>query len=540
MNGLKVERLKKQFKIGPAKCPAQAVSSLALWPGKTNFLAYPDFYEVAKLKKLFDVIEIQAQCPGDFYNNKEEMRGAINFLRQNGIEATLHFPFMDLEKKGNDWTVYQMPLVIPTASHIIPPGYNAGNYNVNFAIKPMDPQLVRDVIDFASEMKIGLATLHVSIPKSVFTKGEFERYYSLVGRLADYAQAKDFSISVETGGAKMEELARLMNLPVTFTNDIVHTVLDGLNPVEVCDLLGERISKLHLSESELGRDGHQQLKDGGNFTGITQAALTRIYEMKKRAKIQGRNYCPYVIFEAPVSESALTEQESGVISDGNVEAFSHITYNIINNQKVLIITHGLPRSGKSTIINKIARALNDSNLKVDVISTDLERPAEQHESTLDGKFVSKEDRHKVYQDVMLSRAKQCYEDDADVVAIDGTFSTREIRENFIKYARDNGYTLYIISAECPDKKVINERLENRVVSDVKIPIPSQIYKKLESEFEPLDPSEVDGATVIHYNSIDQTLRMDRPSKEPTSPVAQSVTATLMKYAAAKGNVRKSE
>ncbi|MBU0536577.1 MAG: hypothetical protein KKE20_06435 [Nanoarchaeota archaeon] len=535
-NGIRVEKLEKQLRIGPAKCPEQAVSSLAVWPGKTNFLAYPSFYDVVTHgKQFFDLIEIQAQCPGDFYNNQEVVRNAIELCHKEGIEPTLHFPFMDIEKTGLGFKVFQMPLVIPTARHTVPPGYNAGNYNVEFAIKEMDPQLVKDFIDFGSSVGVNYATLHISVPGSRFTPAELERYISILGPLADYAHKKDFSISVETGGATLEQIMKIAELPVSFTNDIVHTTIDGLDAVEVCRQLGERVTKLHLSESPYGKDGHQQLSPDGNYTGITRQVLGEVINLQTQARMQGRVYSPLVVFESAVSEGIITGEST---EDQNASVFSYITDSLVNKQKVLIFTHGLTRSGKSNIIGKISDSLSDSNLDVRKISTDLERPVEQHESTLNSEFVPTTDRAKVYGKI-LEKVDSCYQDGADVVAVDGTFGLREWREKFIQYAKDNGYTLYIIRTECPDWDSTKTRLEERVVEGVKIPISQDIYRKQAEEFQPLNPVEVEGtgATIIRYDSYNSTLSVEA-GKRQTSPIADKITDTLMKYAEVRDSGRR--
>ncbi|MBU0532872.1 AAA family ATPase [Candidatus Micrarchaeota archaeon] len=138
---------------------------------------------------------------------------------------------------------------------------------------------------------------------------------------------------------------------------------------------------------------------------------------------------------------------------------------------MLIIVCGLPGSGKSSLSNILTKEFSAVYLNSDVIRKQLfEKPA-----------YTEEEKRKVYEE-MGRRTEEMLK--KENVIVDATFYRKEYRKLMINIAKKLGKKTAVIRCKI-DEKEAERRLAKRKqgLSDADY----AVYKKLENEFEPLEP-----------------------------------------------------
>jgi len=173
----------------------------------------------------------------------------------------------------------------------------------------------------------------------------------------------------------------------------------------------------------------------------------------------------------------------------------------------LIITCGLPGSGKSWISHKLSQIFDAVILRTDVIRKELAgiSPTQSGGGEFEEGIYTEKFTEKTYQ-TTLDRAEKQLSDNR-VVVVDAGFARRSQRDLFRKLAEDKSYPFILFHVSCADS-VIRDRMELRKkdreeVSDAGF----DVYQEVAKIFE--DPDELP-----HYSRIpweqgaDEELTMD--------------------------------
>lgn len=145
---------------------------------------------------------------------------------------------------------------------------------------------------------------------------------------------------------------------------------------------------------------------------------------------------------------------------------------------MLILVCGLPATGKSTIANRLARRLNATLLRTDVVRKEL-FPAPGY---------TEEEKNLVY-DITLLVARYLLRSGVRVV-IDGTFYKRAGRVRAYRLAEETGKRLVIVECTCPDE-VIQARMRGRGLREgLPTDADYQVYLKIKGEFEPIQRKHI--------------------------------------------------
>jgi predicted kinase len=135
---------------------------------------------------------------------------------------------------------------------------------------------------------------------------------------------------------------------------------------------------------------------------------------------------------------------------------------------MIIIVFGLPGSGKSYFASRLAEKINAGYISSDIVRKKM----------FDKRRYSSEEKLLVY-DEMLRQMREAAKKHTYVV-LDATFYKDDIREKFVKEAKDIYDVIFIeVRAE---EYVVKKRLEKaRKESEADF----EVYKKIKTEWEPL-------------------------------------------------------
>ncbi len=164
----------------------------------------------------------------------------------------------------------------------------------------------------------------------------------------------------------------------------------------------------------------------------------------------------------------------------------------------LVLTHGLPASGKSTLARELSRALCAEWLRSDAVRL-------EHADTA-GERYSEAGRSAVYAR-LLARAEDALAAGRSAV-VDATFQRRAWRAPFVELARRRGVPLLLVETRA-DPAVLRERLERRAREGAD---PSEadaaVLERLRRDWEPADEVAPDARLVVDAASAppeDQAL-----------------------------------
>ncbi len=471
--------------VGYARCHDH-ILSIAEWGKDTNFLVSPDISDILEDPENDSIkaMELQIQCPSDFYGHEEDCTSLVQYWKTNGIEdVSMHFPFMNIDDEGFSF----MNLVVPSQAQC-PKTHK------------LDPKVIKDMIDWAASPEVGIhtGTLHVTRPGVRFTQEEWEEYKNIINEMNAYAQDKDFSISIETGGATLDQIIELLknNPGLRVTNDIVHAYNDGIDPVELyekCKKLDPfATNKFHVCQSEIGKDLHLRLNQGDStYLDLIEKISAKVVE--DIFALEGR-YKPHMIIES----LAYPSEEK----DANLGILTEIMKPLLKNEKIIIVLNGLPSSGKSTLAGYLHNYFKETNFTSVVYESDelrKEKFPDQVKRMAGGEWVPREERDQVYM-MMLQEAERSFEEGTDIVMLDATFNRAENRQSVFDYAKDNGYNVFFIETVCSDRPTVEYRLENRK----KYPAVSiETYDSLEAESKNVNlAAEITKGSKVSYMKYD--------------------------------------
>lgn len=159
---------------------------------------------------------------------------------------------------------------------------------------------------------------------------------------------------------------------------------------------------------------------------------------------------------------------------------------------LLILVCGLPGTGKSTLAKNLAKKINATVLRTDVIRKELfNRPR-----------YTEEEKKLIY-DILFLIAKYLLQNKNNVI-VDGTFYKKKIREKIYSIGEKTGSDLHIIECTSPEDVII-ERMKRRDkrgknLSDADF----QVYKRIKDEFEPITRRHI---TIDTTRSVRKTLNL---------------------------------
>ncbi|SPD75560.1 conserved hypothetical protein [uncultured Desulfobacterium sp.] len=161
------------------------------------------------------------------------------------------------------------------------------------------------------------------------------------------------------------------------------------------------------------------------------------------------------------------------------------------DNKVILISCGLPASGKTGIAQLIAEIKGFKILSSDMIRLDVLKD----EDIFDEKVASSMDKRIIVYDEMFRRAGESAKRQ-EAVILDATFITQDLRRRAAEIAARHGMTLVIHQTQCP-KDVCLERIARRSIEKyTSNAITEQAYLNNEKRFEKVD---IDDLKILYPN-----------------------------------------
>lgn len=177
------------------------------------------------------------------------------------------------------------------------------------------------------------------------------------------------------------------------------------------------------------------------------------------------------------------------------------TYNL---RPPLVLTCGLPGTGKSFAARALAEPFEAALLRSDVVRKRLAgmEPTDRHRGGLDTGIYTPEFTDRTYEQLATQTAKRL--DDGRAAVVDATFRTARWRSRFARIAERAGSPLVVVHLTCPEEVVL-DRLRRRAhdreeVSDAD----ERVYRHARKVFEP--PTEVPAENLLE---LPGTLRHDQ-------------------------------
>ena len=147
----------------------------------------------------------------------------------------------------------------------------------------------------------------------------------------------------------------------------------------------------------------------------------------------------------------------------------------------LLITCGLPGTGKSSAAEAVQRLRGGGMLKTDMIRREVLKNVDVFDFTIAGDMVK---RTKVY-DIMFRQAAQLMKRENNFY-LDATFINQELRKRAAALAAENWRTLIIMETVCPEEVCLGRitgRDKNTSVSNA---VTEEAYYDNKKRYEPVD------------------------------------------------------
>jgi hypothetical protein len=160
----------------------------------------------------------------------------------------------------------------------------------------------------------------------------------------------------------------------------------------------------------------------------------------------------------------------------------------------LLLTSGLPGTGKSRAARAAARPFEAVILRSDVVRKELASiaPTARASAAAGADVYAPEFTRRTY-DALLARAREHLHRGRTVI-VDATFPSSALRRPFLALAEERGATLLVLELRCPDelvrRRLARRRHDPQEVSDADV----RVYEDARARFEP--PREVPLAQVL--------------------------------------------
>jgi tRNA uridine 5-carbamoylmethylation protein Kti12 len=162
--------------------------------------------------------------------------------------------------------------------------------------------------------------------------------------------------------------------------------------------------------------------------------------------------------------------------------------------RILVVTAGLPGSGKSHAMRVLGKILEDKGIWVRYFDSDLfakrfydAHPGLEELSDDENKRV-RLDLHGRKLDLILSMYDATCEEEVEVVLLDTCFDMQESRALFYEFCTAHGIVLWVLELSCPEEvvrqRIFEERHESeRMIGDARSRF--AVYKKMKGWWVPV-------------------------------------------------------
>ncbi len=162
----------------------------------------------------------------------------------------------------------------------------------------------------------------------------------------------------------------------------------------------------------------------------------------------------------------------------------------------LLIACGLPGTWKTETTEEVNKIRGGRLLRSDLIRLEVLRGQDVFDSKVAGDMKK---RTQVY-DVMFEQADEALKDN-DIVILDATFVTRELRQRAAAIAARHGKTFVILQTDCPQEVSIRRILARDKENYVSNALTEEAYLNNKKKFEAVDIADlkerIPGLKVIH-------------------------------------------
>ncbi len=226
---------------------------------------------------------------------------------------------------------------------------------------------------------------------------------------------------------------------------------DELRSLDVVDELAFLAMECDLLGAEaVGREVFAQYQDrSGDRVPTVLLAFYKIYRACVRAKVLALR-----------AGQVGTAAEQDMLDAARRYLEQADTYRKTLGPPVLLVVHGLPGTGKSTVAKLVAESLDVDVMQTDAIRREVFGPSDLPAEFGQGKYTSAA-RDRVYVE-MLRRAEGTLKTHRSVV-LDGTFLSSQWRLQAFELARRHDAEPFFVCCECTDEVALR-RIEDRLAA----------------------------------------------------------------------------
>ena len=181
------------------------------------------------------------------------------------------------------------------------------------------------------------------------------------------------------------------------------------------------------------------------------------------------------------------------------------TTSITPTKTFIIMLYGLPAAGKTTISRKL-RDYFEAEVNTKLISTFRIR----EEMGLTDLY-SKEQREKVYQQLLILLEEKLKKNVNKCIILDGNFNKQNRRKKIYQLVKKYNTDIYVIKCIVNDKSIIKERMEGRKKQTGILEHKASsidLYDMIEEEIDPIESDE-EQPTILTINTETQTFSMNK-------------------------------
>ena len=196
---------------------------------------------VSKLKKYnLHITAHDSFMKNDFYNSETD---------KSILSAEEFFSSPEHQAQGN---------IINMFWYVVPKSYNS-------ALPAFEKTIQQgiDNIEFAKKYGADRITMHVTKPGIMLDNDAFNSYLTKWKVLHEEGIKKGVKVLVETGGITQNQILKLRDEGAYFNLDTAHAFIDGIDVLQLYNLIGSQIREIHLSMTKDGKNYHA----GVNYTG---------------------------------------------------------------------------------------------------------------------------------------------------------------------------------------------------------------------------------------------------------------------------------
>jgi predicted kinase len=143
------------------------------------------------------------------------------------------------------------------------------------------------------------------------------------------------------------------------------------------------------------------------------------------------------------------------------------------NTPTLLLTTGLPGTGKTTFARALAERIGAAHLNTDILRAEMGLQGQYDQAA----------KSKVYQ-ALEQRTAQLLAQGRTVV-VDGTFYLRKLRQAYQALAEERGCPIHWFVLEAPEEAVKQRVSQKREYSEADF----EVYQKIKAQWEPFEEGE---------------------------------------------------